>query len=51
MVILKNKVVVQNSSNYRGIKLKSLMVKIWQRVVEARLRAEVMISEFFFINS
>ncbi|XP_051786647.1 uncharacterized protein LOC127528918 [Erpetoichthys calabaricus] len=43
--IFKNKGDVQDCSNYRGIKLMSHSMKIWERVVEAQLRSEVMISE------
>ncbi|KAK3558270.1 hypothetical protein QTP86_013939, partial [Hemibagrus guttatus] len=41
--IFKNK--VQSCSNYRGIKLMSHTVKLWERVVEARLRKVVEICE------
>ena len=43
--IFKNKGDVQSCSNYRGIKLISHTMKLWERVVEARLRREVMINE------
>ncbi|XP_051780043.1 uncharacterized protein LOC127526921 [Erpetoichthys calabaricus] len=43
--IFKNKEDVQDCSNYRGIKLMSHSMKLWERVVEAKLRSEVMISE------
>ena len=43
--IFKNKGDAQNCSNYRGIKLISHSLKIWERVVEARLRMLVTISE------
>lgn len=36
---------VQSCSNYRGIKLMSHTMKVWERVVEARLRQEVEICE------
>ena len=36
---------VQSCTNYRGIKLMSHTMKIWERVVEARLRQEVDICE------
>ncbi|KAF7709193.1 hypothetical protein HF521_016043 [Silurus meridionalis] len=39
----KNKGDVQTCSNYRGIKLISHNMKLWERVVEARLREEVTI--------
>uniref|UniRef100_A0A3B4CLA2 ribonuclease H n=1 Tax=Pygocentrus nattereri TaxID=42514 RepID=A0A3B4CLA2_PYGNA len=43
--IFRNKGDVQSCSNYRGIKLMSHTMKVWERVVEARLRREVQISE------
>ena len=43
--VFKNKGDVQACSNYRGIKLMSHTMKIWERVVEARLREEVQICE------
>ncbi|KAK2910488.1 hypothetical protein Q8A73_008203 [Channa argus] len=43
--IFKNKGDVQSCGNYRGIKLMSHTMKLWERVVEARLRAEVNICE------
>ncbi|KAK3552006.1 hypothetical protein QTP70_031600, partial [Hemibagrus guttatus] len=43
--IFKNKGDVQNCSNYRGIKLMSHTMKLWERVVEARLRKVVEICE------
>ncbi|KAK3522566.1 hypothetical protein QTP86_024988, partial [Hemibagrus guttatus] len=36
--IFKNKGDVQSCSNYKGIKLMSHTMKVWERVVEARLR-------------
>ncbi|KAK3545988.1 hypothetical protein QTP70_018944 [Hemibagrus guttatus] len=41
----KNKGDVQSCSNYRGIKLMSHTMKLWERVVEARLRKVVEICE------
>ncbi|KAG7497869.1 hypothetical protein JOB18_045303 [Solea senegalensis] len=41
--IFKNKGDVQDCSNCRGIKLMSHTMKLWERVVETRLRAEVSI--------
>ncbi|KAK3546787.1 hypothetical protein QTP86_001620 [Hemibagrus guttatus] len=41
----KNKGDVQSCSNYRGIKLMSHAMKLWERVVEARLRKVVEICE------
>ncbi|KAK2891510.1 hypothetical protein Q8A73_017175 [Channa argus] len=43
--IFKNKGDAQSCGNYRGIKLMSHTMKLWERVVEARLRAEVNICE------
>ena len=43
--IFKNKGDVQSCSNYRGIKFISHTMKLWERVVEARLRHEVTINE------
>lgn len=36
---------VQSFSNYRGMKLMSHSMKIWERAVEAGIRREVRISE------
>lgn len=50
----KNKDNVQRCSNHRDIKLKSHIMKLWERVSEARLRSGVTISEqqycFMFRN-
>ena len=43
--IFKNKEAPQYCGNYRGIKLMSHTMKIWERVIEARIRKEVKISE------
>ncbi|MCI4382158.1 hypothetical protein PGIGA_G00260570 [Pangasianodon gigas] len=43
--IFKNKGDVQSCSHYRGIKLMSHTMKLWERVVEARLRKVVEICE------
>ncbi|KAI5625807.1 breast cancer metastasis-suppressor 1-like protein-A isoform X1, partial [Silurus asotus] len=43
--IFRNKGDVQTCSNYRGIKLISHTMKLWERVVETRLREEVTICE------
>ncbi|KAK3532715.1 hypothetical protein QTP86_028084, partial [Hemibagrus guttatus] len=43
--IFKNKGDVQSCSNYRGIKLRSHTMKLWERVVEARLRKVVEMCE------
>ncbi|KAK3545530.1 hypothetical protein QTP70_008050 [Hemibagrus guttatus] len=45
VLIFKNKGDVQSCSNYRGIKLMSHTMKLWERVVEARLRKVVEIFE------
>ena len=41
LLIFKNKGDVQSCDNCRGIKLMSHTMTLWERVVEARLRAEV----------
>ena len=43
--IYKNKGDVQNCENYRGIKLMSHTMKLWERVIEQRLRKETNVSE------
>ncbi|XP_074323512.1 uncharacterized protein LOC141660427 [Apium graveolens] len=43
--IYKNKGDAQNCSNFRGIKLLSHTMKLWERVIEIRLRNKVTISE------
>ena len=43
--IYKNKGDAQQCGNYRGIKLTSHTMKIWERVIEARLRKDVEIGE------
>ncbi|XP_049369420.1 uncharacterized protein LOC125834308 [Solanum verrucosum] len=43
--LYKNKGDIQNCNNYRGIKLLSHTMKIWERVVEIRVRRGVSISE------
>ncbi|KAK3557179.1 hypothetical protein QTP70_024693 [Hemibagrus guttatus] len=45
VLIFKNKGDMQSCSNYRGIKLMSHTMKLWERVVEARLRKVVDICE------
>ncbi|KAK3545563.1 hypothetical protein QTP70_008108 [Hemibagrus guttatus] len=45
VLIFKNKGDVQSCSNYRGIKLMSHTMKLWERAVEARLRKVVEICE------
>jgi Reverse transcriptase (RNA-dependent DNA polymerase). len=43
--IYKNKGDIQSCSNYRGIKLMSHTMKLWERVIEHRLRMETTVSE------
>ncbi|XP_060177831.1 uncharacterized protein LOC132607768 [Lycium barbarum] len=43
--LYKNKGDIQNCNNYRGIKLLSHTMKVWERVVETRMRKLVSISE------
>ncbi|KAL6538155.1 hypothetical protein OROGR_012143 [Orobanche gracilis] len=43
--LYKNKGDVQDCANYRGIKLMSHTMKLWERVIEHRLRRSVKISE------
>ena len=43
--IFKNEGDVQSCNNYRGIKLISHTMKLLERIVEARLRREIAISE------
>ncbi|XP_074337110.1 uncharacterized protein LOC141674288 [Apium graveolens] len=43
--IYKNKGDAQDCSNYRGIKLLSHTMKLWERVIETRLRSKVEVSE------
>ena len=43
--IYKNKGNAQCCGNYRGIKLMSHTMKIWERIIEARLRDRVEISK------
>ena len=43
--MFKNMGDVQRCSNYRGIKLISHTMKLWERVVERRLRSELTFSE------
>ena len=45
MPIYKNKGDAQWCGNYRGIKLISRTMKIWERIIEARLRDSVEISK------
>ena len=43
--IYKNKGDAQCCGNYRGIKLMSHTTKVWERIIEARLRDRVEISK------
>ena len=43
--IYKNKVDVQNCENYRGIKLMSHTMKLWERVIKQRLKKETDVLE------
>jgi len=43
--LYKNKGDAQNCNNYRGIKLLSYTMTLWERVIEARLRVGIEISE------
>ena len=42
--IFKNKGDVQSCTNYRGIKLMSHTMKLWERVIEHRLRSVTRVS-------
>lgn len=39
------------ANNYRGIKLMSHTIKLWERVIEARLEEEVVISDSSMVNA
>ena len=43
--IYKNKGDIQCCGNYRGIKLLSHTMKLWKRVIDTRIRKEVVIRE------
>ena len=43
--LYKNKGDAQNCNNYRGVKLLSHTMKLWERVIEGSLRATVEISD------
>lgn len=45
VLVFKNKGDMLTCGNYRGMKLMSHTVKVWERVVEARLGAEMSICE------
>ena len=42
--IYKNKGDIQNCANYRGIKVMSHTMKLWEKVIENRIRAETLVS-------
>jgi len=43
--LYKNKGDIQNCNNYRGIKLLCHTIKLWERVIEKRLRKDISIIE------
>lgn len=43
--LYKNKDDIQDCNNFRGVKLLSYTMKLWERVIERRLRKDVSISE------
>ena len=43
--LYKGKGDIKECGNYRGIKLMRLSMKLWERVIEARIRKEVTIVE------
>jgi hypothetical protein len=43
--IFKNKGDIQSYTNYRGIKLMSHIMKLWERVIEHRLRKLTIVSK------
>jgi len=43
--IFKDKGGIQECGNYRGIKLMSHSMEIWEKIVEKRIRSETSISE------
>ena len=45
IIVCKNKGDIKSCNNYRGIKLLSHTMKVWERVVELKMRRIVMISE------
>jgi hypothetical protein len=51
VLIFKNKGDIQSYTNYRGIKLMSHTMKLWERVIEHRLRKLTTVStnQFGFI--
>ena len=51
--LYKNKGDIEDYSNYRGIKLLNHIMKLWERVIEKRLRDDISIleNEFGFMSS
>jgi len=45
ILLYKNKGDIQDCNNYRGIKLFGHTMKLWERVIEKRLRKNISISE------
>jgi hypothetical protein len=45
VLIFKNKGCVQSCTNYRGIKLMSHTIKLWERIIEHRLRGVINITK------
>ena len=43
--LYKNKGDIQDCNNYRGIKLFSDTIKLWERVIERRLQKDILIFE------
>jgi len=43
--IYKNKGYIQNCTNFRGIKLMSHTMKLWERVIQRRLRKEIQVTD------
>jgi len=43
--LYKNKGDILNCNNFRGIKLLNHTMKLWERVIERRLRKDISISE------
>jgi len=43
--LYKNKGDIQDCNNYRGIKLLDYTTKLWEKVIEVRLRNDIVISE------
>ena len=46
--IYKSKGDIQDGRNYRGIKLTSHTLKLWERIIDKRLRGRVTVSEQLF---